>query len=77
MRWCYYCLIMPGSRNFVREVQLNSDTLLLDEWSEESKYHYKRIIISPTAKRWRGDNYSIFNAGLVAFDFTGDLDQYC
>ena len=59
------------------EVKLNSDTLFLDEWSEESKKTLKRNIISPTAKRWRADNYPIWNADLVAFDCQGDLDQYC
>ena len=59
------------------EVQLNSGTLFLDEWSEELKYHQKRAIVSPTAKRWRADDYPIWNAGLVAFDFPGNLDQYC
>ena len=49
----------------------------LDEWSEESKYLLKRTIISPKAKRWRGDNYPQWNAGLVAFDFPGNFDQYC
>ena len=49
----------------------------LDEWSEELKYHLKRAIVSPTAKRWRADDYPIWNAGLVASDFPGDLDQYC
>ena len=26
---------------------------------------------------WRADNGSTLNAGLVACDFSGDLDQYC
>ena len=29
------------------------------------------------AFRWRADNGPTLNAGLVACDFSGDLDQYC
>ena len=29
------------------------------------------------AFRWRADNGRTLNAGLVACDFSGDLDQYC
>ena len=62
---------------FCQRKSNSTDTFLLDEGSEESKYHLKRTIISATAKRWRGDNYPIWNAGLVALNFPGDLDQYC
>ena len=30
-----------------------------------------------SAFRWRADNGPTLNAGLVACDFSGDLDQYC
>ena len=29
------------------------------------------------AFRWRADNGPLLNAGLVASDYSGDLDQYC
>ena len=37
-------------------------------------YHYRWAIIGPPAKR---DNGPTLNAGMVACDFSGDLDQYC
>ena len=47
-----------------------------------SKYHYKRAIIGPPAKRhlmafrWRADDDPTLNAGLVAAIFAGDLDLH-
>ena len=46
---------------------------------EGSRYHYKRVIISPPAKRhlnWRADDGPLLNAGWVALWFSGDPDQY-
>ena len=39
------------------------------------KYHYKRAVISTPAKR--ANDGQILNAGLIAYDFLGDPDQYC
>ena len=48
-------------------------TIFLDGRDNPSKYHYKRTIIGPPAKRhlymafrWRADNGPKLNAGLVA-----------
>ena len=62
---------------------------LVDEGEGGSKYHYKRVIIGPPAKRhlnedrfkmafrWRADYNPTLNAGLVVYVFSEDPDQYC
>ena len=54
---------MRGSRMFCQRKSNSTDTFLLDEWSEES------------AQQQNAGGAR--NTGLVAFNFPGDLDQYC
>ena len=54
-------------------------TFLVDEGREDQN----TTIEGPSSARqrntfrWRADNGPTLNAGLVACDFSGDLDQYC
>ena len=65
---------MRGSRKFYqRGSNFNNVFFLVDKEGEGgSKYHYKRAIIGPPAKRhlmafrWRADDDPTLNAGLVA-----------
>ena len=56
---------------FVRGGPTLTTHFLVDEGLGGSKYHYKRVIIGPSAKRlmafrWRTDDGPTLNAGLVA-----------
>ena len=63
---------MRGPRKLCQE-RSNFDFFLVDEGREDQN----TTIGGPSSFRWRADNGPTLNAGLVACDFSGDLDQYC
>ena len=69
---------MRGSRKLCQGMS-NFDFFLVDEGREDQN----TTIGGPSsasqrnAFRWRADNGPTLNAGLVACDFSGDLDQHC
>ena len=72
---------MRGSRKFFRGVPTLTTLFCLRGRTQIPLVHYKRAIIGPLAIqmafRWRADDGTTLNAGLVASSFLGDPDQYC
>ena len=64
---------MRGSRNLCQG-RSSFDIFLVDEGREDQN---TSIGGPSSAFRWQADNGPRLNAGLVACDFSGDLDQYC
>ena len=65
---------MRGSRKLCQGMS-NFDFFLVDEGREDQN----TTIGGPSSARqrnWRADNGPTLNAGLVACDFSGELDQY-
>ena len=58
---------------FCQRKSNSTDTFLLDEWSEES--NTTKSGPSSDQQQNAGGNYPIWNAGLVAFNFPGDLES--
>ena len=63
------CIIMRESSKFCQRGS-NFDNVFFSWWEEGGpKYHYKRTILGPPAKRLRADDGPTLNAGLVALYF--------